>query len=427
MDINITEFLLKKTGLDNADPHNPAARLRFGYLEGWVSVFMNIVIFLVKMLLGIISGSISIIADAVHTSSDVATSAIVIWGFKISHKPADKEHPFGHGRMENIATLIIAVLLCVVGMEILQVSVRKFFNPSQVKVSWMIIIVLFATLVAKEWMARFSFQLAKKIDSSTLYADAWHHRSDAVSTLLVIAALIGSMFKLFMLDAIFGALVSGYIVYTGAKLVKDSSFYLLGNAADEQLKKKIKQIAQEVDGVEGVHDIVAHDYGTIKAISLHVEVAHLLDSIKAHEIATTVETRIAKQIRSSPIVHIDLKRTKRRKKGSSFKVVEKVFARYPEIINSHGVEILSNESGDFLSVHIIIPKVMTVEQSHSFEHKVQKSLKKHFNDYKIGIHIEPCNSQCAKCSQACKDGVPADAGQRQKNKGSYSNESSKPD
>ncbi|MFH1460351.1 MAG: cation diffusion facilitator family transporter [Candidatus Omnitrophota bacterium] len=411
MKFSLTEFLIKKIDSSNntVNSNNLKAkldpdqmRIRFGFLEGWVSVIVNVILFLVKIILGIYTGSVSIIADAVHTVSDVATSGVVIWGFTISHKPADKDHPFGHGRIEDIATLIIAVLLCVVGVEILQSAFSRINNPVEVKTNFSIVFILVISVMVKEWLARFSFYLAKKIDSSILYADAWHHRSDAISTLLVIAAMIASMFGMFRLDSIFGAIVAAYVIYTGIKLIKISVFHLLGKALDDNLRKEIETIAYSVEGVQGVHDIAAHDYGTHKAISLHVEVFYKLDSVTAHQIAATVETRIAEKINSSPIVHIDLQKTKRKKKTVTFKILRKIIARYPRIINFHGVEILSNESGDFLTLHIVISKLMNIEQSHKLEHDLRNVLRKYFPKYKINIHVEPCGSECEKCPQDCQ-------------------------
>lgn len=402
MKLNLQKFLIKKANLTNADMNDPDIRTRFGYLEGWISLSVNLFLFIVKILLGLMTSSISIIADAVHTVSDVATSAIVIWGFKVAGKPADKEHPFGHGRMEKIATLIIAVLLCVIGVEILQASLMRISAPQEVKGNIFVIIVLAVSMLIKEWLARFSFTLAKKIKSSALFADAWHHRSDAISTFLVICAILGSMHGMFKLDALFGALVAVYIIYTGGKLIKETTIDLLGRAADKKMQNKIKHIAKSVDGVEGVHDIIVHDYGNFKAISLHVEVEAMLDSVNAHKIATSVEVQIARQIKSSPIVHIDLKKGRRKKSSNNFKIIENVLKGFPRIINFHGVEILSNESGDFLALHIVLSKIMTIEDSHALVHAVQRSLNKDFENYKINIHVEPCDSQCNSCLQPCK-------------------------
>ncbi|MFH2144651.1 MAG: cation diffusion facilitator family transporter [Candidatus Omnitrophota bacterium] len=405
MNTDLNQFLINRAGLGNSpDASDPKVRRRCGYLEGWVSIVVNLALFLIKIIIGFLSGSISVIADAVHTASDVSTSIVVIIGFNISNKPADEDHPFGHGRMEDIATLIIAVLLCVVGAEIFKVAALRFFAPPPVRANLYLAAILALTALVKEWMARFSFRLAKLIDSSTLYADAWHHRSDAISTLFVIGAIIGTIFKLFKLDAVFGAMVAVYIIYTALKLIRESSFHLLGKAVDEALHNKIKQLSLSVKGVEGVHDIVAHDYGTLKAISLHVEVDNRLDVAAAHKIATLVETKIAKNINSSPIVHIDLKKKKKTKFSSKYiKKLRGIIRNFSQIINSHGVQVSSGESGDSLNLHIVVSKHMNIEDSHKLEHDLAAAIKVEFADYDIHIHVEPCEISCTSCRLSCKD------------------------
>jgi cation diffusion facilitator family transporter len=398
-----SEFLIRKAGLAGQDTENLQIRSRFGYLEGWVSLTVNLLLFGLKLAMAFFSGSISIIADAVHTLSDVGTSAAVIWGFKIAQKPADKDHPFGHGRMEDIITLIIAVVLSLVGLELLHGAVLRFLEPVEIKADHLILVFLVFSVGVKEWLARFSFYLGSKIGSSALNADAWHHRSDAISTILVIIAVAGSMFDLFWLDALFGGLVALYIMYTGIKLIRESAFHLLGKAADKKLISQIRKIALSVVGVQGVHDIVAHDYGQLKAISLHVEVQNDLQVEKAHQIATSVETKIAKNINSRPIVHIDISRKKKEKKSAVTGILDKVFEEFPDVIEYHDFDMLSNETGDFLNLHVVISKLMKVDQSHQLEHRLAETLAEKFNDLKINIHVEPCDSKCSQCPLSCKD------------------------
>jgi len=169
-------------------------RTRIGVLQGWVSITVNVVLFVLKLVIGIMAGAVSVIADAVHTLSDVISSAIVIWGFKQAQKPADKEHPYGHGRAEYIATLIIAILLCVAGIEFIEAAFKRIRNPQLIEVKWWMVIVLAATIVFKEVTARYAKFLSSKVASGTLHADAWHHRTDAISSLLVVVAMIAGIY-----------------------------------------------------------------------------------------------------------------------------------------------------------------------------------------------------------------------------------------
>lgn len=285
---------------DEADVRQTA-----GLLEAWVSIIGNIMLFAVKFAIGTAIRSISLIADSFHTLSDVLTSMVVLAGFKISRRAPDEEHPFGHGRGESIATLVIALLLLLVGVEFLNQSVRRLFHPTPVAGTLLVVAIMALSAIAKELMASFSIWLGKRIDSSTLIADAWHHRSDAIASALVAVALIGAIFKVYWLDGLFGVGVSLLIAYTGIELGRSSVNYLLGRSPSTETLKTIHDEAAAVDGVIGVHDVNVHDYGQHLAVSLHVEVEPSLDVTQAHLIADEVERRITGRMKADAVVHVD--------------------------------------------------------------------------------------------------------------------------
>ena len=187
-------------------------RTKIGLFQGWVSVTVNIVLFVLKLVIGIMAGAVSIIADAVHTLSDVISSSVIIWGFKQAQRPADKEHPYGHGRAEYIATLIIAILLCVAGIEFIEAAFERISNPQLIEVKWWMIIVLTVTIVLKEITARYAKFLSSKVASGTLHADAWHHRTDAISSLLVVIAMIAGIYGYPAVDGWAGLGVSLFLI-----------------------------------------------------------------------------------------------------------------------------------------------------------------------------------------------------------------------
>ena len=285
-------------------------RAKYGYLEAWVSIAGNTALFFVKVTIGFAINSISLIADAFHTLSDVLTSVMVLVGFMVAKLPADEHHPYGHGRMENIATLIIAVLLGTVGYEFGKESIQRLIHPAEVKGTLIAIIVLFVSAVSKEWMARFSLALGKKINSQALYADAWHHRSDAIASALIPIAIVAAKFKIYWLDAIFGLGVSVLIGYTGFEIAWSTIDKLLGHAPDKELVDRIKKCASSVPGVRGVHGIAVHNYGDNNSISMHIEVDEKININKAHEIATKVEEKVLLIITSgTATVHVEIKET----------------------------------------------------------------------------------------------------------------------
>ncbi|MGC8757976.1 MAG: cation diffusion facilitator family transporter [Caldisericaceae bacterium] len=289
------------------------SRQSIGYLEAWVSIFGNFALFIGKLLLGLAINSLSLIADAFHSLSDVLTSAVVIVGFKLGEKPPDKEHPFGHGRIEIIATLIIAFLLFIVAYEVGRDAVTRLLHPQKVEFNYIAVIFMFGSAGFKEWMASFSIFLGKKINSGALIADAWHHRSDAIASALVAIGLIFMKFNLYFVDGILALFVAALIGWVAVELTLSSSNLLIGEAPDAELVEKIGEAALSVKGVIGLHDVYVHDYLTNKIISLHVEVNDDLSVDEAHEIATNVEDKVKEAAQAYNVTaHIDPKERKKR-------------------------------------------------------------------------------------------------------------------
>ena len=242
-----------------------SVRSRYGSLGAWVSIAVNVLLFAVKGFLGIALNSVALIADAVHTLSDVGTSVVVLMGFRISQRPSDQEHPFGHGRAESIATLIVSILLIVAGVELMDSAVRRIFNPvvNAQEINLAVVIIVAGTIVVKELLARFAGQLGVMIDSDVLKADSLHHRSDAFSTVFVLLSIIFVRGGYVYLDGIAGVLVALIVVYTGYIVARKAVSPLLGERPSLELIKQIEDIALGVEGVEGVHDVIVHRYGQI--------------------------------------------------------------------------------------------------------------------------------------------------------------------
>jgi len=279
---------------------------RYGYAAGVISIIVNIILSLVKFIMGMAVNSISLITDSIHSLSDVATSLVVIIGFRISTKLPDHKHPFGHGRAERVVSIIIACMLIIVGFEFFIQGFHRMRNPVPVEFRWFVVLVLLTTVVCKEWLARFTFKLGRKIDSSALRADAWHHRADAVSTVLVIIGFIMYRFGLYYVDGILSILIACFIVYTGLGIIKESSSFLIGEAPSASFINRIKMIALKCDGINDVHHIHVHDYGGKYEITVHIRLKPdtLLD--EAHKKATEVEECIKEFIEGAEVtVHVE--------------------------------------------------------------------------------------------------------------------------
>ncbi len=280
-------------------------RTKVGIFQGWISVLVNTILFGIKLTIGIMAGAISVIADAFHTLADVIGSVVVVWAFHESKKPADPSHPFGYGRAEYIATLIIAVFLGVAGIEFVQASFERIMVPTPINPEWWMIYIISFTVIIKEITARYGEFLSKKIASGTLHADAWHHRSDALSSLMVVVALIASKMGYVSVDGWAGLVVAGFILWTGFHIARGAIDDLLGKPPTEGELENIRRIVIPIDGVLGVHDITIHSYGREKFVSMHVEIDANENPSRAHDISEKVEEIVEANLGVEPTVHMD--------------------------------------------------------------------------------------------------------------------------
>ena len=283
----------------------PARGPNLGMLEGWVSVVLNTLLFGVKFWFGRASGSVSMTADAWHTLSDTLTSVVVIVGFFIMARPADREHPFGHARAEGISAIVIGVLLAVVGGSFLLDSVRRLVNFQAAAFSVAAIVVFAASIVLKEALAQFAFWAGKKINSRAVTADGWHHRSDAIaSALIVVGALVGR--SVWWIDGALGIAVSLLILWTAVGIVRGSSSPLLGEAVDAVAEQRIADaIRREYPAVEDVHHLHVHRYGKNVELTVHVRLPARMTVEEAHGISQRMERRLADELGIAATVHVE--------------------------------------------------------------------------------------------------------------------------
>lgn len=301
----ITRWIATRFIKDHHKVTLPVVRQRYGRLEGFVSLGVNLVLFGVKLAAGLATQSIALIADAVHSLSDSLTSVVIIIGFKMAAKPSDRDHPFGHGRMEQIAALIVSVLLFVAGFELSRESFHHIMTPRVSAASWLAIAAIIASIIIKELLARFSFALGAMIDSTALKADAIHHRTDSISSLLVLVALIASRYHFQHLDGIMGCLVSLIIFYAAYRTGAEAIHPLIGQGPTEQEIARIEELAMSLNGVTGVHDIIIHKYGQTAIISLHIEVSDQENILKLHALSEQVEDIIANRFGGTVVAHLD--------------------------------------------------------------------------------------------------------------------------
>jgi len=389
---------------DYGSTNDPNVRAKYAYLEAGVSIIVNVLLFLLKLLLGLFINSIALIADGVHSLSDVSTSGVVIFGFRIATKKPDKEHPYGHGRVEHIATLIIAILLILVGIGFIQQSIERIINLETIKhgeYAIIISIIVIISAILKELMARYSNTIAKKINSDVLKADAWHHRSDAISSIGVAIGILGARYGFPILDPIFGIIVSAIIIYVGINLVRTASNFLIGKSPDQELIKQIKTIAQKTDKVIGIHDISIHDYGTTKILTLHAEVNSNLPLNEAHKIADNLENNIHIITRYSTIIHLDPKEIRFDLKTNK-RIIENILNKQKEIVSFHKIQIIRGADNEDIKMHLIVDKDMSIKNSHELCHRLKLNLEEVYESCNVDIHFEPCEKDCKICTISCQ-------------------------
>ncbi len=361
-------------------------REKIGLLEGIVSIVINVLIAGVKFFYGIVFHSISLIADAVHSLSDVISSIVVIVGFKISARPPDEDHPFGHGRMELIASVIVATLLFVVGLEFLRDSIGKILKPEVTKLSVLGIVIVGTTLFLKEGLARFSFFLGRTIDSSVLTADGHHHRSDAISTVLVLVSLGFVQAGWPRADGIGGLIVSIFIMGTAIGLIRESASPLMGQNPAPELIDRVKEITLTHKEVIGVHDIVVHDFRSIYNISLHMEVDHAMSLCHAHDISDAIETEIQQSFPGWAIVHVDPVNRTHPKYAVVTAAIKGFTNDYPFMITAHDIRIVG--SNERFNIVMDINSVKTPERLAQIE-EIRRRLNKLFPGSGIVVNIDP--------------------------------------
>lgn len=286
----MTDLLIKAFIKNHGAVDAPAVRSAYGKLAGKVGIACNVLLCIGKFIAGIVSGSLSISADAVNNLSDASSSIINLIGFKLSEKQPDKEHPYGHGRYEYLAGFMVAALIIVIGAELLRDSVVKIIAPTEVEFGVMPIVVLSVSILVKLWMMMFYLKIARRISSNALKTSAMDSRNDVFSTLGVLAALVVSHFAGINLNGVMGAIVAVVILISGIGLVKDAINPLLGKAPRKEVADDIRRRILAYDGVIGTHDLMIHDYGPGRMFaSVHVEVPADMPLTVCHDIIDGIE------------------------------------------------------------------------------------------------------------------------------------------
>lgn len=302
----MTSLLIRLFIKNHSQTENQQVRQKYGLLGGIVGIVCNVALFLAKLVAGLLTASISITADALNNLSDAGSSIVTLIGFKMSGKPADDEHPFGHGRMEYISGFIVSVAIILVGIELIRSSIDKIIHPEEVTFSILSVVILLVSIGVKLWMGLFNRKLGKMIDSAALKATAMDSISDVVTTSTVLLGILVSVLTGFSIDGYAGVIVAIFILYTGFMTAKDTLNLLLGEAPDAKFVQEIEKEVLSYEDVVGVHDLIVHNYGPGRSvISLHAEVPCHIDILKIHDTIDTIERDLKKKFGCDCVIHMD--------------------------------------------------------------------------------------------------------------------------
>lgn len=302
----MTEFLLSRFVKGYPEVNDPQVRARCGNLAGLVGICCNLLLSAGKFLAGLLTGSVAISADAVNNLSDASSSIITLLGFRLAARPADDEHPYGHGRTEYLSGLAVSVMILLIGAELAKTSIQKILSPEPITTGMVSILILAASILVKFWMAAFNRHVGRLIRSATLEATAADSRNDVISTGAVLIATLLQMRFGWNLDGYMGLAVAAFILWSGWGLVKDSIAPLLGQTPDPELVRHIADVTLSYPGVLGIHDMIVHDYGPGRQFaSLHAEMAASADVLESHDTIDRIEKYFLEQEGLHVVIHYD--------------------------------------------------------------------------------------------------------------------------
>jgi cation diffusion facilitator family transporter len=353
----MSELLIQKFIRNYADTDNPAVRLQYGTFSGIVGIIVNFALFAVKLTIGILSGAISIIADALHNLSDAASAVVTLLGFKLAAKPADTEHPFGHGRIEYLTGLLISFIILMVGIELLETSVDKILHPAAISIGGAMIVFLLISIALQLWLGRFNRTIGCRINSAAIEAAAADSLNDCVATGVVLFSLGVNYFAGYNVDGIAGIFVACFVLHSGWGAAKATIQPLLGRAPEPAFVKALEEAVLAEKAIRGMHDLIIHDYGPGRIfVSLHVEIPADMDIMKAHELIDGLEMRLHGKFRLEVTVHMDPVVVNNPEIDRLRRLMEKAVAETDSNLSMHDFRMTTTyDSGRNLIFDVVVP------------------------------------------------------------------------
>lgn len=383
------KLLIKKFIPDSENVSDKEVRERYGILSGVLGVCCNVFLFALKLTIGLLMNSIAIISDAVNNLSDTASSVVTIVSSKMSNKQADREHPYGHGRIEYIASMLVAFIIVLVGVELLKSSADKIFHPEVLQFSVGLLIILSVSILVKVWMYSYNKFIGKRINSTVMETTAVDSLNDCVATTAVILSVIIGKFTAFPVDGIMGVFVSGLIIWSGISVAKEIMGRLIGEPPSEELVKNITDFVMKADGIVGVHDFMAHDYGPGATIaSLHAEVPDDVNIVKIHETIDAVEKEVFENFGVLLVIHMDPISLNCEKTNLAREMVKEIVTTINPEFSIHDFRMVDGENNVNLIFDLVVPIEMKPDERKEVLRILSEKVKEKDRRYNIVVQID---------------------------------------
>lgn len=385
--------LLSKIFIKNKDDlQDPKVREGYGKLSGILGIVLNLFLFAVKFIAGLLSGAISVTADAFNNLTDAGSSIVTFIGFKLSSKPIDKDHPFGHGRMEYVAGFIVSIIIFLVGFELIKSSVEKLISPTDVEFSYLALAILIASVLVKLYMFFYNRTIAKKINSVSVKATASDCLTDCIATSVVAISFVINKLTGFNIDAFTGLAVALFIIYAGYRAAKETIDLLLGSAPEKEYVEQIENVALSLKGITGIHDLMVHNYGPGRQIiSLHAEVDANANVNEAHDDIDNAESILEEKFGCIAVIHMDPIDRNNVKRNDYLKLATEVVRGIDDRFSIHDFRMTEGTTHINLIFDLTIPHDCALSQT-AIKELIKEGVKLKDDKVNVVCKIEYCYS-----------------------------------
>lgn len=375
-------FIIKKFIKNYENVNDSQVREGYGKLGSAVGIIANVILSFSKILVGTLFNSISITADGVNNLSDTGSSVVTFIGFKMSGKPADKDHPFGHARIEYLTGLAVGAAILLLGIELIKSSVDKIRNPEATVFSWAMVLVLVFSIAMKIWLSYFNFKLGQKISSSTMKATAMDARNDVIATSAVLISVFIFKFTGLEIDGYMGVVVALFILYSGYTILKDILNPLLGEMPDPDFIENIENKILAYEGIINIHDLVVHNYGPNRYFAtVHAEVDAKEDILKSHDMIDNIERDFARNLGINLVIHLDPIITDDKETNHLRQMTEEIIKSIDEKMSMHDFRVVKGETHTNLIFDVLVPvgfEIKSGDLAKMIEDAVQNENKTYF-------------------------------------------------